>query len=180
LHRIRSRRKKEQTTPRPEKKDQQPAQPRGVIITINGKPVPARIQVVPVKPVPAPQPNPPEKKDQQPGKKDGKESEPIQPAQPGDVIITINGKPVPARIQVVPVKPVPAPQPNPPEKKDQQPGKKDGKESEPIQPAQPGDVIITINGKPVPARIQVVPVKPVPAPQPNPPEKKDQQPGKKD
>jgi C-terminal processing protease CtpA/Prc len=64
------------------------------------------------KPVPAPQPNPPEKKDQ-------------QPAQPGDVIITINGKPVPARIQVVPVKPVPAPQPNPPEKKDQQPGKKD-------------------------------------------------------
>jgi hypothetical protein len=77
------------------------------------------------KPVPAPQPNPPEKKDQQPGKKDGKKSEPIQPAQPGDVIITINGKPVPARIQIVPVNPVPAPQPNPPEKKDQQPGKKD-------------------------------------------------------
>jgi hypothetical protein len=77
------------------------------------------------KPVPAPQPNPPEKKDQQPGKKDGKKSERIQPAQPGDVIITINGKPVPARIQVVPVKPVPAPPPNPPEKKDQQPGKKD-------------------------------------------------------
>jgi hypothetical protein len=117
--------KEQQATPRPEKKDQQPAQPGGVIITINGKPVPARIQVVPVKPVPAPQPNPPEKKDQQPGKKDGKKSEPIQPAQPGGVIITINGKPVLARIQVVPVKPVPAPQPNPPEKKDQQPGKKD-------------------------------------------------------
>jgi len=62
--------KKEQATPRPEKKDQQPAQPGDVIITINGKPVPARIQVVPAKPVPAPQPNPPEKKDQQPGKKD--------------------------------------------------------------------------------------------------------------
>ena len=62
--------KKERATPRPEKKDQQPAQPGDVIITINGKPVPARIQVVPVNPVPAPQPNPPEKKDQQPGKKD--------------------------------------------------------------------------------------------------------------